>query len=227
MSQILTKEEIATGVKIFAGVLGGYFLFSGYWIGIIVLAPVIFVDMIFSRFKYQGLSISTVGNLFKIFLIIQGLVVWYLAKNKSYDAPIVGGAVFVDSAKVKGAGKFVFPVKIVPEVPGQIHEHSYPLLESVIGALPAVDFPDLKYRNPESIYNAHPLIFGNLPEEGFSQDYKNPCWDHNGELQCLPYAYVLGQPKSGTSDLYERLKKHDDISLPRVKEIRWFTKGKK
>ena len=30
-------------------------------------------------------------------------------------------------------------------------------------------------------------------------------------LACLPYAYVLGQPKSGTSDLYERLRLHKNI----------------
>ena len=30
-------------------------------------------------------------------------------------------------------------------------------------------------------------------------------------LACLPYAYVLGQPKCGTSDLFERLKRHPGL----------------
>ena len=42
---------------------------------------------------------------------------------------------------------------------------------------------------------------------------------------CLPYAYVLGQPKCGTSDLFERLKMHPHIKVPSRKEVRWFTRG--
>jgi hypothetical protein len=44
-------------------------------------------------------------------------------------------------------------------------------------------------------------------------------------LSCLPFVYLLGMPKSGTSDLYERLISHPDIIAPKKKEIRWFTRG--
>lgn len=59
---------------------------------------------------------------------------------------------------------------------------------------------------------------------------KNPCWnenndDENKDFACLPYAYVLGQPKCGTSNLYEHLKKHPEVVMPRRKEVRWFTRG--
>lgn len=32
-------------------------------------------------------------------------------------------------------------------------------------------------------------------------------------------------PKCGTSDLYERLKRHPSIVMPKRKEVRWFTRG--
>ena len=44
-------------------------------------------------------------------------------------------------------------------------------------------------------------------------------------LACLPYAYVLGMPKCGTSDLFERLARHPQVAAPEKKEIRWFTRG--
>lgn len=94
-----------------------------------------------------------------------------------------------------------------------------------------------------------------LEKEGFLKKYKNPCWRYakelnsnlsplladifteeergeNGQggggetaLACLPYAYILGQPKCGTSDLFERLKSHNDVRMPHRKEVRWFTRG--
>jgi hypothetical protein len=38
-------------------------------------------------------------------------------------------------------------------------------------------------------------------------------------LTCLPYVYILGQPKSGTSDLWNRLIKHPNIHPPLKKEV--------
>ena len=95
------------------------------------------------------------------------------------------------------------------------------------GRLFAVDFPDLRYRPSEEVRSKHKLLFSELPQRGFIPHIKNPCWQvadaaaaghSNGgssmvetKLACLPYAYVLGQPKSGTSDLYERMKPHQNI----------------
>jgi hypothetical protein len=44
-------------------------------------------------------------------------------------------------------------------------------------------------------------------------------------LQCLPYAYLLGMPKCGSSDLWERLVRHPEILPADRKEVRFFTPG--
>lgn len=100
------------------------------------------------------------------------------------------------------------------------------LVKSLLGPVVEVDFPDLAYWTPESIKERYPTMFNELPKLGFHDDYKNPCWFRSldssnsnvdggtssvSRLVCLPYAYILGQPKSGTSDLFERLKAHPSI----------------
>ncbi|XP_058477786.1 carbohydrate sulfotransferase 15 [Solea solea] len=48
----------------------------------------------------------------------------------------------------------------------------------------------------------------------------------NGKLyrmRCLPYFYIIGQPKCGTTDLYTRLSLHPDI-FTTVKEPHWWTR---
>ena len=96
--------------------------------------------------------------------------------------------------------------------------------------LPPVEFADLKFRSRDEVRDKLHRVFTELPEFGFKAGYRNPCWNYNPKiypydkvthtenvdglqmgLACLPYAYILGQPKCGTSDLYERLKKHTDI----------------
>ena len=44
------------------------------------------------------------------------------------------------------------------------------------------------------------------------------------QLVCLPYFFVLGYSKCGTTKLYEILKAHPHFAPPRIKEIHWFTK---
>ncbi|GAB6023152.1 hypothetical protein CHUAL_007232 [Chamberlinius hualienensis] len=41
-------------------------------------------------------------------------------------------------------------------------------------------------------------------------------------LRCLPYFYIIGQPKCATSDLYYRLNKHPMIKKGLVKESQWW-----
>jgi hypothetical protein len=43
--------------------------------------------------------------------------------------------------------------------------------------------------------------------------------DHLSGLTCLPYFYILGQPKAGTSDLWSRLTSHPEIHPPQKKEV--------
>ena len=115
----------------------------------------------------------------------------------------------------------------------QVHSRSISLLAKVFGDLPPSDFADLKYRGADEVKTQLERVFSELPSDGFLNTFKNPCWKYNmdmnpdiprtledlydGEgddktsLACLPFAYILGQPKCGTSDLFERLKGHPDI----------------
>jgi hypothetical protein len=108
----------------------------------------------------------------------------------------------------------LFPVRSVGVIPSHICPQSRAFLNQTFGELPATDFPDLRYYTKDEIHARFPTIFQELPPGGFDARYKNPCWhvvDRSERLACLPYAYVLGQPKSGTSDLFERLKGHNDV----------------
>ncbi|KAG5831166.1 hypothetical protein ANANG_G00300930 [Anguilla anguilla] len=43
-------------------------------------------------------------------------------------------------------------------------------------------------------------------------------------LRCLPYFYIIGQPKCGTTDLFDRLKMHPDVRFTTMKEPHWWTR---
>lgn len=50
---------------------------------------------------------------------------------------------------------------------------------------------------------------------------------HDGRLQrlrCLPYFYIIGQPKCGTTDLYDRLRLHPEVHFTTMKEPHWWTR---
>ncbi|XP_041804039.1 carbohydrate sulfotransferase 15-like [Chelmon rostratus] len=42
-------------------------------------------------------------------------------------------------------------------------------------------------------------------------------------LRCLPYFYIIGQPKCGTTDLYSRLRMHPEVQSSIIKEPHWWT----
>ncbi|XP_056147803.1 carbohydrate sulfotransferase 15-like [Lampris incognitus] len=43
-------------------------------------------------------------------------------------------------------------------------------------------------------------------------------------LRCLPYFYIIGQPKCGTTDLFHRLLLHPEIKFATMKEPHWWTR---
>ena len=45
-------------------------------------------------------------------------------------------------------------------------------------------------------------------------------------LRCLPYFYILGFAKCGTTDLHDALIKHPQIVDPVIKENQWWAKGR-
>lgn len=72
------------------------------------------------------------------------------------------------------------------------------------------------------------LIKGSIQ---FNKSYKNPCfyqtvrYEVNNEvigrerrLRCLPYFFIIGFPKCGTSDLWNRLALHPDVVVRHEKE---------
>lgn len=115
----------------------------------------------------------------------------------------------------------------------EVNSNSISLLSKVFGNLPTSEFGDLRYRKTKEVRGQLAQIFDELPSDGFLEGFKNPCWKYHAALNlklpkalsdlvpddgesklsvaCLPYAYVLGQPKCGTSDLFERLKEHPEI----------------
>ncbi|XP_019616722.1 PREDICTED: carbohydrate sulfotransferase 15-like [Branchiostoma belcheri] len=93
----------------------------------------------------------------------------------------------------------------------------------------------------------HSGVFSALPRK-FLPDYKNPCWFeevnkkdvkpkerwqkrvlHNGTrhflFRCLPYFYIIGMPKCGTTDLYHRISKHPEV-VHGQKEPHWWAKAR-
>ncbi|XP_063955345.1 carbohydrate sulfotransferase 15-like [Lytechinus pictus] len=64
-------------------------------------------------------------------------------------------------------------------------------------------------------------IFEKVPLH-FLGNFKNPCWLRNTtELNCLPYFYVIGTSKCGTTDIWAKILSHPDvINVP--KEPHWW-----
>lgn len=48
--------------------------------------------------------------------------------------------------------------------------------------------------------------------------------DNHYRLRCLPHFYIIGQPKCGTTDLYDRLRLHPDVRFSAIKEPHWWTR---
>ena len=131
---------------------------------------------------------------------------------------------------------------------GQTRGIQSEMLRNIFGDLSESTHPDLVYRSTDEVRRKHSAIFAELPPDGFINTFKNPCWYHGTDrprwrefydrkmesalllpkdrasensqvLSCLPYAYILGMPKCGTSDLFERLNRHPDVVMPFRKEV--------
>jgi hypothetical protein len=122
-------------------------------------------------------------------------------------------------------------------------QKSSTVIHSAFGVLPNTSFSDLRPRATPEVRAALERVLDTLPASGFSDKYLNPCWEteaksniekeikkvsyksaaretaRGAELHCLPAFYLLGQPKSGTTDLYSRLVRHHDIHSPKKKEV--------
>ena len=65
-------------------------------------------------------------------------------------------------------------------------------------------------------------IFETVPRQ-FLPDYKSPCWfNKQNELYCLPYFYIIGMDKCGTTDLWSKITQHADVLVSVPKEPHWW-----
>ncbi|KAK3529386.1 hypothetical protein QTP70_029773 [Hemibagrus guttatus] len=78
-------------------------------------------------------------------------------------------------------------------------------------------------RNLYALYSRQSRVAFHILKKNF--------WKHlfrrDGKLyriRCLPYFYIIGQPKCGTTDLYERLRLHPGIRVSTLKEPHWWTR---
>eukprot|EP01031_Cornospumella_fuschlensis_P040431 gene40431-49273_t len=135
-----------------------------------------------------------------------------------------------------------YPVKLLSVNRSRSNPSMRHVLQELLGSSLEVDFPDLAYWDDEELRARYPTMFRELPAQ-FDSRFRNPCWQdeqdnsnsnnnnnninnaNGNRLRCLPLAYLLGQPKCGTSDLFVRLAAHHLIIPPSRKEVRWFTRG--
>eukprot|EP00057_Strongylocentrotus_purpuratus_P030146 XP_780829.3 PREDICTED: carbohydrate sulfotransferase 15 [Strongylocentrotus purpuratus] len=67
-----------------------------------------------------------------------------------------------------------------------------------------------------------PELFEKIPLR-FLDNFKNPCWLRGEtELNCLPYFYILGNYKCGTSDIWDKITAHPDVIAKVAKEPHWW-----
>ncbi|KAL4236718.1 hypothetical protein ACF0H5_005102 [Mactra antiquata] len=63
------------------------------------------------------------------------------------------------------------------------------------------------------------------PKINFDPNFKNPCWFTGSTFNCLPYFFVIGVKKCGTTDIFFRLSLHPDFAMPNFrKESQWFAR---
>ncbi|KAL5250998.1 hypothetical protein ACHWQZ_G016657 [Mnemiopsis leidyi] len=70
------------------------------------------------------------------------------------------------------------------------------------------------------------------PKDEFLKEFKNPCWKGNDDfdrenLFCLPYFFIIGFTKCGTTDLFAILKSHSLISSRASKETHFFDRRRR
>ena len=63
------------------------------------------------------------------------------------------------------------------------------------------------------------------PTFTFDPSYKNPCWKETGAVHCLPYFFLIGVKKCGTSELWRNIATHPEIVKGNFgKEAQWFAR---
>eukprot|EP00041_Stephanoeca_diplocostata_P021431 m.499352 g.499352 ORF g.499352 m.499352 type:complete len:454 (+) comp21825_c0_seq21:27-1388(+) len=83
---------------------------------------------------------------------------------------------------------------------------------------------DLKHTDEE----LNKSIWGDLKRSTrtFNSSSRSPCWidSISGRYRCLPGLMLIGNPKCGTTDVFERAIQHPLLARSRHKEPHWFTR---
>ncbi|XP_071951300.1 carbohydrate sulfotransferase 15-like isoform X2 [Antedon mediterranea] len=67
-------------------------------------------------------------------------------------------------------------------------------------------------------------LFVQVPRK-FLKEYKNPCWYNNSDhFICLPYFYIVGFPKCGTTDIWDKIIQHPHVVATKFKEYQWWAR---
>ncbi|XP_067092715.1 carbohydrate sulfotransferase 15-like [Osmerus mordax] len=78
----------------------------------------------------------------------------------------------------------------------------------------------------KNLYAPHSVNFRTVCDH-LRRDFREHLYHNNSKLyrlRCLPYFYIIGQPKSGTTDLYHRLMLHPEVRFSTMKEPHWWTR---
>lgn len=115
------------------------------------------------------------------------------------------------------------------EVMGQILSENLSDINNALCKLTGIFHPIFPNRSAHSVEN----IFKRTPHM-FHNCMKNPCFYQRywvtienerknvKRLRCLPYFYIIGFPKCGTTDLWERLIRHPQIVAKHKKESHYI-----
>lgn len=124
------------------------------------------------------------------------------------------------------------------ESPSDVKEHHYqPSMFSVIPNkfLPTSKSPcwyeEFSGRNTTDPYLTNSYVLYSKRFRSTFDTLRKAFWGHlshvrgkHFRLRCLPHFYIIGQPKCGTTDLYDRLRLHPEVKFSAIKEPHWWTR---
>ncbi|XP_030853470.1 carbohydrate sulfotransferase 15 isoform X2 [Strongylocentrotus purpuratus] len=91
---------------------------------------------------------------------------------------------------------------------------------------PKIQTPLLRHI-PSGVISMAPDIFETVPRQ-FLPNYKSPCWfNKQNKLYCLPYFYIIGMAKCGTTDLWDKITRHPHVLASVPKEPHWWSRRRR
>ena len=86
----------------------------------------------------------------------------------------------------------------------------------------------MNYSTVQSLRQLRGYHIINATVPHYLPNFKSPCWLTETELNqpqlhCLPYFFMAGFPKCGTTDIYAKLEAHPQM-LTGQKELHWWTR---